>query len=65
MRAHASGSDGSGRREQVQLFGILNLLGNFIPSLFSLVKSIPVVGPALAPVLESQAATKAVDFISK
>jgi hypothetical protein len=59
------GSDGSGRRGQVELFGILNLFGNFIPSLFSLVKSIPVVGPALTPLLESEAATRAVNFISK
>jgi hypothetical protein len=36
----------------VEFFGILNLFGNFIPALISLIKSIPVVGPAITPIRE-------------
>jgi hypothetical protein len=47
------------------LFGILNLFGNFIPSFLSLLQSIPVVGPALTPIIESDAVKSGVNFIAK
>jgi len=50
---------------QVEIFGILNLFGNFAPSVLNVVKSIPVVGPALTPLIESQAFSQAIDFITK
>ena len=49
----------------VEIFGILNLFGNFIPSLLNLVKSIPVAGPVLTPIIESEAVRKGVELITK
>lgn len=49
----------------VEIFGILNLFGNFLPSLFDILKGIPVVGPAMTPVLESDAVKQAVSIISR
>lgn len=50
---------------QVEIFGILNLFGNFLPSVLNIIKSIPGVGPALTPIIESEAVSNAVAFISK
>lgn len=41
------------------------MFGNFIPSVLNVIKSIPVVGPALTPLIESQAFSQAIDFIAK
>ena len=49
----------------VEIFGILNLFGNFLPSLFDILKGIPVVGPAITPILESDAVKHAVSIISR
>ena len=50
---------------QVEMFGILNLFGNFVPALVNLIKSLPVVGPILTPVFEAPIFARGLEAITR